>query len=77
MFGGVRQIVLEETHKSCFAIHLGATKMYRDMRLSYWWSCMKKKIAWYVDRCLTCRMVKVEHQRPHGKLQPLEVPMWK
>ena len=22
-------------------------------------------------------MVKAEHQRPHGKLHPLEVPMWK
>lgn len=22
-------------------------------------------------------MVKAEHQRPHGKLQPLEIPMWK
>ena len=26
---------------------------------------------------MTCRMVKVEHQRLHGKLQPLEVLMWK
>ena len=30
-----------------------------------------------VERCLTCRRVKVEHQRLHGKLQPLEVPQWK
>ena len=22
-------------------------------------------------------MVKAEHQRPHGKLQPLEIPIWK
>ena len=38
---------------------------------------MKGEIAWYVERCLTCRMVKVEHQRQHGQLQPLEIPMWK
>ena len=38
---------------------------------------MKKDVAWFVERCLTCRMVKAEHQRPHGKLQPLEIPMWK
>ena len=38
---------------------------------------MKKEIAWYVERCLTNRMVKDEHQRPHGKLYSLEVPMWK
>ena len=68
---------MEEAHKSHFSIHLEATKMYRDLSLSYWWLGMKRDIAWYVERCLTCRMVKAEHQRPHGKLQPLEIPMWK
>ena len=32
---GVRQILLEEVHKSKFSIHPGATKMYSDPRLSY------------------------------------------
>lgn len=48
--------------------------MYQDLRLSYYWQCMKREIVWYVERCLTCRMVKIEHQMPHGKLQPFEVP---
>ena len=77
MSSGVRQMVMEEAHKSHFSIHPGATKMYPDLSLSYWSSCMKREIAWYVERFLTCRMVKAEHQRPHGKLQPLEIPMWK
>ena len=38
---------------------------------------MNRDIAWFFERCLTRRMVKDEHQRPHGKLQPLEIPMWK
>ena len=67
-FGGIRQIVLKKAHKSMFLIQPGATKMYLDLRLSYWWPCMKREIAWYVDMCLTCRMVKVENQRPHSKL---------
>ena len=33
--GGIRQIVLEEAHKYLFSIPPGATKMYRDFRLSY------------------------------------------
>lgn len=77
MSGGVRQTVMEEAHKSRFSIHPGATKMYRDLSLSYWWPGMKRDIAWFVERCLTCMMVKAEHERPHGKLQPLEIPMWK
>ena len=34
-FCGIRHTVLEEAHKSRFSIHPGATKMYRDLRLSY------------------------------------------
>ncbi|XP_052622433.1 uncharacterized protein LOC128127784, partial [Lactuca sativa] len=67
----------EEAHKSKFSIHPGATKMYLDLRKEYWWPCMKRDVAWFVERCLTCRKVKAEHQRPHGKLQPLEIPEWK
>ncbi|KAL4580619.1 hypothetical protein LXL04_016819 [Taraxacum kok-saghyz] len=44
---------------------LGATKMYRDLRENYWWPCMKRDVAKYVEECLTCRKVKEEHQRPH------------
>ena len=28
-------------------------------------------------RCLTCQKVKVEHQKPSGLLQPLEISEWK
>ncbi|KAJ9548848.1 hypothetical protein OSB04_021391 [Centaurea solstitialis] len=72
-----RQTLLEEAHKSKFSIHPGATKMYRDLRTDYWWPGMKRDVARYVEKCLTCLRVKAEHQRPHGKLQPLEIPEWK
>ncbi|CAH1431389.1 unnamed protein product [Lactuca virosa] len=68
---------MDEAHKSRFSIHPGATKMYRDLRPDYWWPCMKRDVAWYVERCLTFRKVKAEHQRPHGKMQPLDIPVWK
>ena len=38
---------------------------------------MKKEVAEYVAKCLTCQKVKAEHQRPGGELQPLEIPEWK
>ena len=38
---------------------------------------MKREIAWFVEQCLTCRKVKAEHHKPHGKVQPLPIPMWK
>ncbi|KAJ9547556.1 hypothetical protein OSB04_020099 [Centaurea solstitialis] len=75
--GGARQTLLEEAHKSRFFIHPGATKMYRDLRVDYWWPGMKGDVARYVESCLTCLKVKAEHQKPHGKMLPLEIPMWK
>ena len=38
---------------------------------------MKKEIAEYVIRCLTCQQVKAEHQAPAGKLHSLSIPEWK
>ncbi|GJR10669.1 putative reverse transcriptase domain-containing protein [Tanacetum coccineum] len=43
----------------------------------YWWPGMKKDIAEYVSKCLTCLKVKTEHQRPSGLLQQPEIPIWK
>ncbi|GJU31157.1 putative reverse transcriptase domain-containing protein [Tanacetum coccineum] len=43
----------------------------------YWWPGMKKDIAEYVSKCLTCLKVKAEHQRPSGLLQQPEIPVWK
>ncbi|GJZ48754.1 putative reverse transcriptase domain-containing protein [Tanacetum coccineum] len=51
--------------------------MYYDLRDMYWWSGMKKEIAIYVSKCLTCAKVKAEHQRPSGLLQQPEIPEWK
>ncbi|GKA54657.1 putative reverse transcriptase domain-containing protein [Tanacetum coccineum] len=52
-------------------------KMYHDLRDMYWWPRMKRDIATYVSKCLTCSKVKAEHQRPSGLLQQPEIPEWK
>ncbi|GKA70090.1 putative reverse transcriptase domain-containing protein [Tanacetum coccineum] len=54
-----------------------ADKMYYDLRDRYWWPGMKKDIAEYVSKCLTCLKVKAKHQRPSGLLQQPEIPIWK
>ncbi|KAJ9536144.1 LOW QUALITY PROTEIN: hypothetical protein OSB04_un000677 [Centaurea solstitialis] len=38
---------------------------------------MKKDIATYVNKCLTCATIKAEHQKPSGLLQQPEIPEWK
>ena len=38
---------------------------------------MKKEVAEYIAKYLTCQKIKAKHQRPGGELQPLEIPEWK
>ncbi|GJW78611.1 putative reverse transcriptase domain-containing protein, partial [Tanacetum coccineum] len=74
--GDVRTLILDEAHKSRYSVHPVAGKMYDYLRDMYWWSMMKKDIAMYVSKCLTCLKVKAEHQRPFGLLQQPEIPKW-
>ncbi|GAB2289717.1 hypothetical protein Dimus_038059 [Dionaea muscipula] len=70
----LRAALLAEAHNSWFNVHPGATKMFHDLRERFWWRGMKRHIAEYVAQCLVCQQVKVEHQRPAGRLQPLPIP---
>ncbi|GJT76919.1 putative reverse transcriptase domain-containing protein [Tanacetum coccineum] len=72
--GDVRTLIMDKAHKSKYFVHPGADKMYYDLRDRYWCLGMKKDIAVYVSKCLTCLKVKAEHQRPSGLLQQPEIP---
>ncbi|KAI3676199.1 hypothetical protein L1987_85800 [Smallanthus sonchifolius] len=43
----LRESLLAEAHSSPFSIHPGSTKMYRDLRQSFWWNGMKEDVAQY------------------------------
>ena len=64
----LRREILEEAHCAAYAMHPGSTKMYQDLKDNYWWKGMKKDIAEYVSKCLTCQQVKAEHRHPAGLL---------
>ncbi|GKF47315.1 putative reverse transcriptase domain-containing protein, partial [Tanacetum coccineum] len=77
LVGDVRMVILNKAHKSKYSVHPGADKMYYDLRDMYWWQGMKRDIAIYVNKCLTCAKVKTEHQRPSGLLQQPDILEWK
>nr|GEV36217.1 hypothetical protein [Tanacetum cinerariifolium] len=43
----VRTLIMDKAYKSKYYVHLGADKMYYDLRDRYWWPGMKKDIAVY------------------------------
>nr|GEU65813.1 putative reverse transcriptase domain-containing protein [Tanacetum cinerariifolium] len=70
LHGGLRDLIMDESHKSKYSIHPGSTKMYQDLRRLYWLPNMKADIATYVDKCLTCakRLARKNKLKAHGTL---------
>ena len=73
----LRKSILEEVHNGSFAIHPSSTKMYQDLKMSFWWSGMKRDVSEFVTKCLVCQRVKAEHQVRSGLFQPIRIPEWK
>ncbi|XP_016694433.1 uncharacterized protein [Gossypium hirsutum] len=67
----LNESILCEAHDSPFAIHLGGTKVYRNLRESYWWLGTKKDIVEYMGCHCQQKLVKTyirEIMRLHGIL---------
>ncbi|GKB72533.1 putative reverse transcriptase domain-containing protein [Tanacetum coccineum] len=77
VYGNLRTLIMNEAHATRYSIHPRADKMYYDLRGLYWWPRMKKDIAMYVSKCVTCSKVKAEHQKHLGLLQHPKIPKWK
>ena len=73
--GELRQHILAEAHNSRYSIHPGATKIYHDLREIYRWYDMKRDIEDFVSKCPNLQ-VKVEHQKPGGMTQEIDIPTW-
>ena len=56
----LRKEILTEAHSMPYSVHQGTTKMYKDVKMHYWWLGMKTNVVRYVEQCLTCRQVKAD-----------------
>ena len=43
----------------------------------YWWNDMKRDIGDIMSKCPNSQQVKVEHQKPGGMTQEIDIPTWK
>ena len=73
----LRNQIQEKAHGYHYAIHLGATKMYHDLREIYWWDSLKRDIVEFVAKCLNCQQIKAEHLKLSGLTQIMDVATWK
>ena len=55
----------------------GHTRVYKTMELvkqRYWWKGMGKDIENYVKSCPVCQVMKSDHRKKAGPLQPIPIP---
>ena len=50
----LKKEIMEEAHRTPYLVHLSSTKMYCDIRETYWCNNMKREIAQFVEQFLTC-----------------------
>jgi hypothetical protein len=73
----LRKKIFDEPHTFKYSIHPGSTKIYHVLKAQFWWTQMKHETTCYIAECDMCRMVKGDHIRHAGLLQPLNIPAWK
>ncbi|GJT53845.1 putative reverse transcriptase domain-containing protein [Tanacetum coccineum] len=71
LFGGLRGLIMLESHKSKYSIHPGSDKMYHDLRKLYWWPNMKADIATYVRT--GCPVSIISGRGPSFRPQVMEI----
>jgi hypothetical protein len=57
---GLRKEIMSEAHCSSYIVYPGSTKMYKDVKESYWWNNMKLDIASFMEQCSTYQRVKAK-----------------
>nr|GEX11621.1 putative reverse transcriptase domain-containing protein [Tanacetum cinerariifolium] len=75
--GNLKELIMNESHKSQYSIHPRSDKMYQDLKKLYWWPNMKAEIATYVSKCLTYAKANVEYQKPSSLLVQPMILVWK
>lgn len=73
----LKKCILEEGHRSDLSIHLGTTKVYQDLKKMFWWPGMKKDVVEFVYTRLTCKNLKIEHQKSFRSMKMLSIQEWK
>jgi hypothetical protein len=66
--------ILREAHKSAYSIHPGRSKMYHDLKATYWWYDMKRDVVEYVALATPIRESRSSINDPLNCCNPYKYP---
>ena len=69
----MRKHILAEAHKYRYSFQLGASNMYRNLQGVYLRNGMERDIADFMSKYPNCQQDKVEHQKPGGMPQEIDI----
>jgi transposase InsO family protein len=70
----LQQQVIHECHDALYAGHYGSAKTLLRVQSQFHWNDIHRDVALYCNTCLSCRRNKPPNRKPHGLLQPHDVP---
>ncbi len=70
----LRMQVFNTCHDQPTVGHVGKHRTLELARRKYWWKAMGKEIEAYVRSCPICQVMKSDHRKKTGLLQPIPIP---
>eukprot|EP00798_Chlamydomonas_sp_ICE-L_P017190 gene17190-biopygen26095 len=71
----LKERILFAFHDTQRSGHPGFERTFQSIARYYWWPAMPIDVNDYVRSCDSCQRVKASHQKSHGLLQPLPIPI--
>ena len=70
----LRLQVMHAHHANPFSGHQGKARTLELLQRSYWWKGVARDVAACVAQCHDCQVNKPKNHKPHGQLQPIQIP---
>ena len=67
----LQQKIIRENHDVPAIGHVGLNRIVDHIKRAFWWRGMWSTVGEYVRSCPVCQLVKSDHRKKAGALQPI------
>ena len=70
----MRQEIMKEHHDVPLIGHVGVHRTVDHIKRAFWWKGLWGDVSQYVRSCPVCQLMKSDHRKKAGLLQPIPLP---